>query len=68
MKTGDLVILRWKEDPGLGTYLRVCMDPYYIETILRGEKYRTISMLTPEGTIVHYDTDLWDFEVISEYK
>jgi hypothetical protein len=65
MKPGDLVILRWKEDPQLGSYLRVCMDPHYIEMTYKKINFRTVSMLTPEGVIVHYDTELWDFEVIS---
>ena len=65
MKPGDLVILRWKEDPDFGTYLRVCMDPHLIESTYEGIHFQTVSMLTPEGAIVHYDTELWDFEVIS---
>ena len=65
MKPGDLVILRWKEDPQLRSYLRVCMDPHYIEMTYKEINFRTVSMLTPEGVIVLVDIEHWDFEVIS---
>lgn len=42
------------------------MDPHYIEMTYKKINFRTVSMLTPEGVIVHYDTELWDFEVISD--
>ena len=41
------------------------MDPHLIESTYEGIHFQTVSMLTPEGVIVHYDTELWDFEVIS---
>lgn len=69
MKPGDLVQLRWVNNPGDLLYkipdqLGICVDPRVITCDNHYGSYKGIKFLNPDGTTTVYPVDRWSFEVV----
>jgi len=69
MKPGDLVRITPKNNSleslmYHGGELVVCYDSQVIDLHNHYGKYRAVRMINPDGTVVCYPIDKWNFEVI----